>query len=182
MNYIKFKNGKQQGKAFGLTQAQLQLTTEQLHNLDIYQCKLINENFDTMLYQLIDVKSSIAGDVVTLENVIVERSVEAIQRDIYRQLTTLRDFMLFGDIVSDGMTITVRDERDIQVVTNMGDLPVRFKRGTGDRISLTAAQAMDFRLVYEAKVQTAFDWEESEEDKVGALLTHDELKAYLESN
>lgn len=110
------------------------------------------------------------------------KSVGSIKAEIYRQLTTKRDFMLFGDIVSDGMTITVRDERDIQVVTNMGDLPVRFKRGTGDRISLTAAQAMDFRLVYEAKVQTAFDWEESEEDKVGALLTHDELKAYLESN
>lgn len=178
MNYIKFKNGTHSGKAFGLTRAQQQLTIEQLHALDIYQCILIKEHFDAMFYQLSEVKSSIAGGVVTLENVIVERSVEAIQFDLYAANKRTRDGMAFGDLTVEGVTIIVADMDDVQVVTLMGDTPIRYKRGTRDRVNLTAEQALEFNRLFKAKIQANFDWEEAEEDKVFACTTHAELAAY----
>jgi len=107
------------------------------------------------------------------------QSADSIKVGIYHQLKDTRKGMTFGTLTVEDVTILIEDSHDITVVTNMGNAPIRFKRGTRDRISLTAAQALEFKIAFEAKIQDNFDWEEVEEDTVYELTTHEQLAAYL---
>ena len=60
-------------------------------------------------------------------------------------------------------------------------MPVNFKRGTGDRITIDIADGILFKKAYKLKVQAAFDWEEAEENKITLADTHDKLKGYLDA-
>ncbi len=106
--------------------------------------------------------------------------LESIQKTMLSELKVKRDVMLFGELTVGEETISILDERDIQVVTNLGDIPVKFKRGTADRIIISEANGLLFKKAYKEKVQAAFDWEEAEEGKILAFTTHDELKTYSE--
>jgi len=178
MNYIKFKNGTNNGKAFGLTSAQQKLSIDELNALDIYECILINERFDPLFYELSSVNCTISDGIVTLENVIVDRGINLIKGDLYKGLKPKRDAMLFGEIIADNISIVIEDERDMQVVTNLGVIPVKFKRATGDRVLISIEDGILLKQAYLVKVQAAFDWEETEENEITSLTTIDELKDY----
>lgn len=106
--------------------------------------------------------------------------LDNIKNTTLSDLKTKRDTMLFGELTVGSETIVIADQRDIDVVTNLGDIPVKFKRGTNDRIIIDEANGVLFKKAYKEKVQAAFDWEEVEESKVLAFTTHNELKVYLE--
>lgn len=126
-------------------------------------------------------RRTIVGNVVTDTSNWELSSEEVIQQPLYKSLKNQRDLMLFGELTVGGVTILVEDQRDITVVLNLGDVPVNFKRGTGDRVTIDIADGILFKKAYKQKVQDAFNWEEIEEEKVTLADTHDKLKTLIES-
>lgn len=108
------------------------------------------------------------------------KSLEQCKVIVYKILKDQRDIKLFGSVTVGEVTIIIEKQRDVDVVTNLGVIPVEFKKDTGDRIDIGIDDGLEFKVAYLTKVNDAFKWEKVEEEKVTAM-DYEQLVIYLNS-
>ncbi len=150
-----------------------------LYSIDVYpEPRLYPKNFyyGTSNIPVRDLAANPVTDTMTY----ALKSVEVIQSELLKSLKAKRDLRLFGEVTVGEVTIIIANQRDVDLVTSLGDVPIKFKRGTGDRVVINESDGVLFRKAYKSQVvQAAFDWEEAEEGKVTAAITHSKLEEYL---
>ena len=106
------------------------------------------------------------------------KSLDQCKEEVYKILKGKRDIKLFGSVTVGEVTILIEKQRDVDVVTNLGVIPVEFKKDTGDRIDIGIDDGLEFKVAYLTKVNDAFKWEKVEEEKVTAM-DYEQLVIYL---
>ena len=107
------------------------------------------------------------------------KGVDSIKTEVYQAQKEERQQKQLGSFMAGELPVTLKDREDSLIISSLPESDTRYKLGQGNWITLSAAEVIALKEAHRLHVQAAYDWEMGANAEVDALVTIDELAAYL---
>ena len=109
------------------------------------------------------------------------KTIDEVKELILQQQKEKRQKMQLGSFMVGEMEIYLKDREDSLIISSLNETETRYKVGQGQWVTLTPNDIIALKAAHHAHVQAAYDWEMTENEKVLAMNTLDELAEYFKN-
>ena len=109
------------------------------------------------------------------------KSADEVKELILQQQKEKRQKMQLGSFMVGDMEVFLKDREDSLIISSLNETETRYKVGQGQWVTLTPNDIVALKAAHHAHVQAAYDWEMTENEKVLAMNTLDELAEYFKN-